>query len=156
MYFNIFLVQYSNEWFYNVTVPKSPLEWKKVCVCCFSKQELSGVCFFFKVYAFGFCQLKDGTWELITVLFPPGPSCRCAQGSDLAHLLRFSLPFFPCDHIKAGECCVLFFQLTALLWCILKPVWAFDFYHLLYPFLFVLFMDNIGVLNVYKNKRINM
>lgn len=36
---------------------------------CFSKQDLSGIHFFLRVHALGFYVLKDGTWELIIILF---------------------------------------------------------------------------------------
>lgn len=137
-----------SEWFDNVTFPNSPLEKeKKVCfVGCFSQQEPSGVHFFFRVHALEFYVLNDGTRERkqfssLEVLCVDVPW-------DQIWLACFNLPFlsFSMAIFKLVNFVVFVLSVTASLWSILKPIWASN----LLLFL-VLFIGNIGVLNVYTN-----
>ena len=92
----------------NDTVPKSPLARRNVCFYYFSKQELSGICFFFKVYAFEFYVLKDGTWEPIIIFFLQVHSTDMYSDQIWNACSNFSIPFFPqISFIKATGFCVL-------------------------------------------------
>ena len=84
IYFDVFLAQNSNEGF--CTKISTRGEEKIVPLGCFSKQELSGVCFLFKVLPLG-VSVQRSPVETEDDSLPLRSMYRCAQGSGLACLL---------------------------------------------------------------------
>ena len=84
IYFDVFLAQNSNEGF--CTKISTRGEEKIVPLGCFSKQELSGVCFLFKVLPLG-VSVQRSPVETEADSLPLRSMYRCAQGSGLACLL---------------------------------------------------------------------
>lgn len=82
-YFDVFLAQNSNEWF--CTKISTRGEEKVVPLGCFSKQELSRVCFLFKVLPLG-VSVQRSPVETDDDSLPLWSMYRCAQGSGLACL----------------------------------------------------------------------
>lgn len=132
MYSYVFLVYNSN-----VIVLKSSLEKEKVCVLGGSLVNKSSLGFISSLGSMPL-HLHAQRWHKGIVSFS-SLEVHCAD------MHRHACSFFPNDHIKTDEFCVVL-SVTMLLWCIL--IWAF--------LSFVLFLDDTGLLNVYKTKMINL